>query len=330
VIRVGVVGASGFSGAVAARLLAVHPHFELVFATSDKKKGEPVEDQLGVPTRLRFEPNGAAPDLDADCVMLATSAEVSADLAPKLLGQKKRVIDLSGAFRLEKPADYTRWYKLDHPAPELLASAHYGLPEVTGAPKGELVANPGCYPTAAILAIAPLVKAGLIESEGIIVDAKSGVTGAGRKATEDFSFAEIDEDLRAYKILSHQHTPEIARFAKVKLTFTAHLLPIRRGILSTAYARPRGKIEDIRACLSDTYAKTPFVKAKKPEEVRIAAVAGTNHCLVGAAADEDVVVIVSAIDNLVKGAAGQAVQNLNLWYGVDEGAGLLGLHRVLP
>jgi N-acetyl-gamma-glutamyl-phosphate reductase len=340
--RVGVVGASGYSGAISARLLAGHPEMELAFCTSDRLAGERAEDHLAVPTSLKFEPNASARALadSVDAVVLATSAKVSAELAPALLAKNKHVVDLSGAFRLADAADYTAWYGFSHPAPALLARAHYGLPELFGAPPrtdATLVANPGCYPTAALLALAPLLRAGLIEATGIIIDAKSGVTGAGRQATEEMSFAEVDEDLRAYRVLGHQHTPEIQRALArstpgVRLTFTPHLLPIRRGILATCYARPRGGAThaQVAACLAAAYEKAPFVRAVGPQRVTIASVAGTNRALVGATADEDVVIAFGAIDNLVKGAAGQAVQNLNLLFSFDEAAGLGHLQRIAP
>jgi N-acetyl-gamma-glutamyl-phosphate reductase len=340
--RVGVVGASGYSGAIAARLLAAHPDVELAFCTSDRFAGKPVEDHLATPTSLTFEPNASALALadQVDAVVLATSAKISAELAPAILERKKHVVDLSGAFRLASADEYTKWYGFAHPAIALLGRSHYGLPELFGAPPhsdATLVANPGCYPTAALLPLTPLLRAGLVESTGIIIDAKSGVTGAGRQATEEMSFAEVDEDLRAYRVLGHQHTPEIRRALErsatdVKVTFTPHLLPIRRGILATCYARPRVGTtrEQVAACLADAYAKTPFVRAVAPERVSIASVAGTNHARVGVTADADVVIAFGAIDNLVKGAAGQAVQNLNLLFSLDETSGLSHLQRIAP
>jgi N-acetyl-gamma-glutamyl-phosphate reductase len=217
-VRVGVVGATGYSGAIAARLIATHPNFELAFCTSDQRAGEPVTRWLGVPTPkgLTYAPNAEAAALapTVDAVILATSAEVSAKLAPPAFEANRVVIDLSGAFRLHAE-DYPKWYGFTHPRPDLLPRAHYGLPELFGVPtlargEGLLVANPGCYATAAMLAIAPLVRAGLIAPRGIIVDGKSGVSGAGRRATEEYSFVEIAEDVRAYRLLAHQHTPEIA------------------------------------------------------------------------------------------------------------------------
>jgi len=338
---VGVVGASGYSGAVAARLVGTHPSLELAFATSDKLAGRRVADELAVrgAAALTYAPNGAAEELAmrADAVVLATAAEVSVELAPRLLAAKKLVVDLSGAFRLRDAGDYPRWYGFEHPAAALLDGAWYGLPELFGPPPvgSRLVANPGCYPTATLLALAPLLRAGLVEPAGIVVDAKSGVTGAGRQAKEDFSFGEVSGDVRAYKVLAHQHSPEIAQAlsrvgrGEARLTFTAHLLPVRRGLLATCYARPRpGATEKVvRECLADAYAASTFVRAVAPGEVTLRSVAGTNHARVGATADADVVVAIGAIDNLLKGAAGQGVQNLNLLLGLPETAGLDALAR---
>jgi N-acetyl-gamma-glutamyl-phosphate reductase len=340
-LRVGVVGASGYSGAAATRLIAMHPHANLAFATSDKLAGESVARELGIhfDDVTRFVPNAAAVEQadSCDAVLLATAADVSMRLAPSFAERGKQVIDLSGAFRLEAES-YPRWYGFDHSAASWLARAHYGLPELFGVPpKGAIVANPGCYPTAALLAIAPLVREGLVEPAGLIVDAKSGVTGAGRQTGEAYSFAEVDEDLRPYKILAHQHTPEIqrslTRLAKTaSVTFTAHLLPLKRGLFATCYGRPRpgASAERVAQCLADTYASSPFVRARPPEHVMLKRVVGTNDCHVGASADDAIVIAVAAIDNLLKGAAGQAVQNLNLMNGWDERAGLGGLHRVSP
>jgi N-acetyl-gamma-glutamyl-phosphate reductase len=340
-MRVGVVGASGYSGAVTSRLVATHPRLELAFATSDKHAGDPIDAHLGlrVDGGLRFVPNGTAVEQAEGCdaVFVATSAEVSMGLVPALAALGKQVVDLSGAFRLDA-GGYPLWYGFEHTAPAWLERAHYGLPELCGAPaRGAIVSNPGCYPTASLLAIAPLVREGLVEPGGIVVDAKSGVTGAGRQNGEVYSFAEVDEDLRAYKVLCHQHTPEmtrvLSRFAQgVKLTFTAHLLPIKRGLLATCYARPRpgANASRVAECLADAYARAPFVRAMPVDEVMIKHVVGTNACHVGATADDDVVIAVGAIDNLLKGAAGQAVQNLNLLNGWDETLGLDGLQRVSP
>jgi N-acetyl-gamma-glutamyl-phosphate reductase len=348
-IRVGVVGASGYSGAVAARLVESHPRMSLAFATSDKHAGESVAAHLGFSGRragvvdARFVPNAAALDhADAcDAVLLATAADVSMRLAPAFAKRGRSVVDLSGAFRLDA-ATYPRWYGFEHTAPAWLERAHYGLPELFPLPRpaasGALVANPGCYPTAALLALGPLVREGLVEPAGIVIDGKSGVTGAGRQSGDAYSFVAIDGDVRAYRVLAHQHAPEITRALSrhartaVKLTFTAHLLPIARGLLATCYARPRAGANAARVvqCLHDSYGGSHFVRVVAPEEVRLSRVVGTNLAYVGASADEDMVVSVCAIDNLLKGAAGQAIQNLNGMNGWDEALGLEHLQRVSP
>jgi N-acetyl-gamma-glutamyl-phosphate reductase len=340
-LRVGLVGASGYSGAIAARLVAIHPNLSLAFGTSDKLVGGSLGAHLGVRVddALRFVGNGTALEHAAACdaVLLATSAEVSMRLLPAFAELGKQVVDLSGAFRLEAGA-YPRWYGFEHAAPAWLSRAHYGLPEIAGPPpRGAVVSNPGCYATAALLALAPLIRERMVEPDGIIVDAKSGVTGAGRQSGEAFSFGEYADDSHAYKVLAHQHTPEIVRTLSrfvtgVKVTFTPHYLPIKRGLLATCYARPLPGATAARVaeCLADAYARAGFVHAMAPDKVTLKRVVGTNACHVGAAADDDVVVSIGAIDNLLKGAAGQALQNLNLMNGWDETTGLDGLQRVSP
>jgi N-acetyl-gamma-glutamyl-phosphate reductase len=342
-LRVGVVGASGYSGGVATRLVAAHPRLSLGFASSDRLAGESIAATLGtrLDGSLRFVANATAVDqADAcDAVLLATPAAVSLELAPAFAARGKQVVDLSGAFRLAA-AQYPRWYHFDHTARALLERAHYGVPEIFGAPpQGAIVANPGCYATAALLALWPLLRAGLVEPTGIVVDGKSGTTGAGRQGTEAHSFAEVVGDVRGYRLLAHQHTPEIIRAlsrstasAEVKLTLTAHLLPLSRGLLATCYARPRpgASAKRVQECVADAYRQAPFVRAVPPEDVMLKRVAGTNFAEVGATADDDVVIAFGAIDNLLKGAAGQAVQNLNLMNGWDETAGLDALQRFTP
>lgn len=346
-LRVGIVGASGYSGAVAARLVASHPNLSLAFVTSDKLAGTSARRHLGaaIPADLLFSRNDEAARLGGACdvALLATPAEVAADLAPKLLAAHPSlcVVDLSGAFRLGDADAYPKHYGFTHPAPELLASAWYGLPELFGPPPAgtRLVSNPGCYPTATLLALTPLVREGLVEPHGLIVDAKSGVSGAGVQAKQEYSFVEIDEDLRAYKLLGHQHTPEIARHlgraASVTargLVFTPHLVPLRRGLLSTCYARPRpgATAARVHQCLADVYASAAFVDVTAPGEATMKSVAGTNSARVGATADGDVVIAIGVIDNLLKGAAGQALQNVNLLFGLGESAGLDKLQPISP
>ena len=318
---------------------------KLAFLTSDRHVGERARDRLGgfFDPDLRFSPNASAIDLapSADVVFVATSAEVAAKLAPAFAERGKLTIDLSGAFRLGEASAYPTWYGFEHPAPALLAQAFYGLPEVFGAPPKDarLISNPGCYATAAILALTPLVKAGLAESHCIFVDAKSGVSGAGRQAKEAYAFVEANEDLRAYKLLSHQHTPEIERAVGLGacasvtgLAFVPHLLPLSRGLLVTCYlrARPGATQQAVSDALESAYAHTAFVRVVAADAVSIHAVAGTNFAYVGAECRGDAIVVVCALDNLVKGAAGQAVQNLSLALGLAETLGLDTLARIAP
>lgn len=339
-VTAGIVGVSGYSGMELARLLARHPAFRLVSAVSDKWAGRSLGDALAV-----GEPAASVvcvPQAEAarsfaglDLVFFCTPAEVSIALAEPALAAGARVVDLSGGFRLAAE-QFPRWYGFTHPRPELLARAVYSMPEATrnreALASAALVANPGCYPTASVLAMLPLLQAEIIEPAGLIIDAKSGTTGAGRKGTEDFSFSEVEGDFRAYRVLKHQHTPEIERVLTMAgvggalVTFTPHLLPTRRGILATGYGRLRpGKTAaDAAAAVRAFVAQRPFLRMAVPEAVRLQAVVGTNRALLGTDADPErgVAIGFCAIDNLVKGAAGQAVQNANLMFGCDETAGL--------
>ena len=348
---IGIIGASGYSGVEATHILAGHPRVELRLVTSDKWQGETVARKLGIagPTgELRYAPLDKSAELARECevVFLATPAESSLHLVPGLLAAGVRVIDLSGSFRMRDVATYPAFYNFTHSAPDLLEQAAYGLPELfrERIPGARLVANPGCYATACALSVAPLLKAGLLDEGSIIFDAASGTTGAGRKGSEDMSFSEVDEDFRAYRVLRHQHTPEIAQTLAlsagrtVPLTFTAHLLPLKRGILVTAYARLRSgaTAAEARAALEGAYASQPFVTVlESPDAVGLKAVVGTNRCMVGLGVDASGydpgrVVVTAAIDNLVKGAAGQAVQNLNLIMGWEETSGLSTLRGFYP
>lgn len=335
--RVGIIGASGFSGLDLTRLLAGHERVAVDFLTSDRWVGQSVASRAGVTL-----PEGAAQYVSveqgleraAQCeaVFLATPAETSLELAPKLL-PKTRVIDLAGTFRLKDAALYPAFYKFTHPAPALLAQAVYGLPElfreaITGQ---RFIANPGCYATAATLSVAPLVKQGLVELDSLVISAASGVSGAGRKASEEFTFMEIDADFRAYKVLSHQHTPEIEQTLSglagrpVSLVFTPHLLPMKRGILSTAVAKLREGVDaaEVAAVFERAYGSEPLVTLlPSAEAVRIADVVNTPKTLLGVTVKGRRCVAIAAIDNLQKGAASQAVQNLNLVMGYPETTGL--------
>jgi N-acetyl-gamma-glutamyl-phosphate reductase len=336
VTTVGVVGASGYSGAVFTQLVLHHPELELRFATSVKRVGESISDDCKLQYRAHDDATRLAREVDV--VVLATSAEHSTKLAPEI-SEHARVVDLSGAFRLERHA-YPKWYGFEHPSPDALAHAFYGLPELFGAPPDttRIVANPGCYATAALLAIAPLVREGVARADRIIVDGKSAISGAGRRADESHSFVELDEQSRAYKIGAHQHTPEIvrglSRFAKceARLTFTPHLVPARRGLIVTAYssAAPGATDESIRRAFEKTYEGSRFAKIVSPEDATMHAAAGTPNAYVGARLVDDVIVSVCAIDNLLKGAASQAMQNLNLMFGKNEDAGLDRMIRFAP
>ncbi len=269
-----------------------------------------------------------------DLVFLATPPDVSLELTPAILAVGTKVIDLSGAFRLRDAETYSRWYKERHTAPGLLAEARYGLPEfyrdkIRGA---RLVSNPGCYPTAANLAIRPLVDAQAVDrARGIVCDAKSGVSGAGRKPSLKTSFCEVTENFSAYGFLDHRHVPEVLQnsgLGEREFTFTAQLLPIERGILETIYLRTERieKAVDLLALYEECYANEPFVRLYAPGKFPdLRAVQHTNFCDIGFVFDaaSQRVTIVAAIDNLIKGAAGQAVQNMNLVLGYEETEGLL-------
>lgn len=351
--RVGIIGASGYSGVEATRILASHPHVRLELLTSDKWAGDRVRDRLGFEGPVGALAYTAQAEVlerakGLDVALLATPAEVSLKLAPQLLALGLKVIDLSGAFRLKDAGRYPTFYGFAHDAPTWLADAVYGMPELFAQEirTARLVANPGCYATAATLAVAPLLTAGVLEPGAVIFDAASGTTGAGRKAAEAFSFTEVNEDFRAYRTLSHQHTPEISQTLgraagrAVPVTFTAHLLPLKRGILCTTYGTlaDGASAADVAGALEKAYAAAPFVRVLPggPDAVGLKAVVGTNRCDVGVsvagddAIDPRRVVIVSAIDNLTKGAAGQAIQNLNLMFGFEETESLSTLRAFLP
>jgi N-acetyl-gamma-glutamyl-phosphate reductase len=334
---VAIVGASGYAGLELTRILSRHPHLRLTAALSDRWAGEKVGARLPLGEPLASLAYGKLSDgerVEAELVFLATPAEASAALAPKLVKRGLKVVDLSGAFRLKDAAAYPPWYGFEHPAKDLLAEAVYGLPELgrQGLRGARLVANSGCYATSVALAVAPFVKAGVASPEGVAVTSMSGVSGAGRKANEEYSFVELDEDLRAYRLGKHQHVPEIeqtvARYAGAcgPLSFTPVLASIRRGILTTAHLRLRdgATAADLAAALEAAYASEPFVKIRPADKVQLKDVVHTNRCHVGVALDAraKTAVVTAAIDNLVKGAAGSAVQAANAVLGLPETAGL--------
>jgi N-acetyl-gamma-glutamyl-phosphate reductase len=336
-IRVAVVGATGYAGAELIRYLARHPHVRLTAVTSEQSAGKALADVMPsvrgkLDLRLAaFDPIRVAGE--ADIAFTALPVASSAPGVAALLERGMRVVDLGADFRLRDPEEYARWY-VPHPAPHLLAEAVYGLTEFCrpALPAARLVANPGCYPTVALLAILPLLERGLIEPRGIVIDAKSGVTGAGKNVAAEYLFAEVDDNLRAYKIGVHRHAPEIEQQLRphagpeLSLIFVPHLLPIRRGILATIYLRPRPDVDvdAVARAFAERYAGERFVvlSATRPPEIRD--VVGTNDCALGWTLDarSGQLVVVSVIDNLGKGAAGQAIQNLNAMAGFPEPSGL--------
>ena len=330
---VGVVGFSGYSGAEAVSILSRHPHCEPVLL-----EHRLVGDQVNLLRKSGPRRAPAIAETIAEqgirAVLLATPADVSMELAPRFLDAGAIVVDLSGAFRLGTPECYQRWYKDEHTAPALLSQAVYGLPEYNREQirRARLIANPGCYPTAANLAIRPLIRAGIVDRKsGIICDAKSGVSGAGRKPSLKTSFCEVTENFSAYSILQHRHVPEVLLTSDLEegeFSFTAQLIPIDRGILETIYFRLAKPLlgAEIVAIYERQYAEEPFIRLYEAGHVPdLHAVRHNNFCGIGVVADtaSGRAVVVSAIDNLVKGAAGQAIQNLNLALGLEETAGLL-------
>jgi N-acetyl-gamma-glutamyl-phosphate reductase len=332
-MKAAVVGASGYAGTEALRLAAGHPEIDVVVATAERHAGEPVAAHTPALAAaypdLRYEPGGPERLDGLDLVLVALPHGHSQRLVPELVGRVGGVVDLGADFRLRDRSLYPQWYGADHEAPELLARFVYGLPELFR-PELEgahLVAAPGCYPTAAALALAPLVRAGAIEPTGIVVDAASGVSGAGRQNEDRLHFGAVDEDFSAYGLLRHRHTPEIEQALQASVLFTPHLAPMARGILATCYARPRpGALADTAAALAllaDAYANEPFViVTEAPPSTK--ATTGSNCAQVTVRVDDRTgwVVALCALDNLVKGAAGQAIQCANLMFGLPETTGL--------
>ncbi len=332
--RVGIVGFRGYSGAELVKILSHHARVEPVLLEHrhDSEERPMPRGRKGPPRLACSGETVRAEGLKA--VFLATPAEVSMELAPAMLEAGAVVVDLSGAFRLRTVENHKKWYKEDHTQPALLASAVYGLPEFyrERVPGARLIANPGCYPTAANLAVRPLVESGLADrSAGIVCDAKSGVSGAGRKPSLKTSFCEVTGNFSCYSILDHRHVPEVLQNSGLEegeFSFTAHLIPVDRGILETVYFRATraSTADEIVEIYERRYAGEPFVRIHDPGRVPdLHSVAHTNFCDIGvkfhAATGRGVVV--SVIDNLVKGAAGQAVQNMNLALGFPETEALL-------
>ncbi len=330
-ITVGILGASGYAGSELLRLLVAHPELDVRLAGAESQAGTRVGDLYpnlaAAYPDLVFTP-ATAEDCDGlDLVFLGLPHGLSQEIVPQLRGRVKWIVDAAADFRLKDPALYDEWYGQAHPAPELLAQAAYGIPELfrdelAGA---DLVAVAGCYPTGAALGIAPFVRAGLIEPTGVIVDAASGLSGAGRPAKAHTTFAAASENMTAYGLLDHRHTPEIEQATGAQVLFTPHLVPMTRGILSTIYATPvaGATTDDLLSCLADTYADEPFVVVDQ-RIPQTKAVSGSNCAHLTARHDTRTgrLVVISAIDNLVKGTSGQAIQCANVLAGLPETTGL--------
>jgi N-acetyl-gamma-glutamyl-phosphate reductase len=321
IYSVSIVGVTGYSGREADRILAHHPSIRVSGRFASKSDG------LGVEAYSLEAVKRAKPDV----VITATEHDLSMKFAVELIGAGFRVIDISGAFRMKDAALYPKWYGFEHTAQDLLQQAVYGLPELHSAEnisKAKLVANPGCYATSVILPLAPLFAAGVIGKGSLVVaDGKSGVSGAGRHPKQETHFCEVNENLKAYGVLKHRHTPEMLSYMPganaENFVFTPHLIPITRGILTTIVFQHTPGLS-ARSVVADRYANSKFVKLW-PEGTfpDIHSVANTNGCHIGVATSGANTVIVSAIDNLVKGAAGQAIENLNLMLGLPVETGLL-------
>ncbi|ASA24477.1 N-acetyl-gamma-glutamyl-phosphate reductase [Paenibacillus donghaensis] len=345
-LRAAIVGSTGYGGVELIRLLQSHPKVEITSVISSSSAGVPIEEGFphltGIIERELDGVDAQEMAERADIVFTATPSGVSTKLVPQLLAAGLKVVDLSGDFRLKDGAEYEQWYKHPAPADEYLQRAVYGLCEVYGerAAGVDFISNPGCYPTATLLGLIPALEAGWIKPDSIIIDAKSGVSGAGRGTSLMVHYSEINENFKAYKINKHQHIPEIEQVltdiagAKVTVTFTTHLVPMTRGIMSTMYAGMLGQHteEDFIELYRKYYAGRPYVRVRNAGIVPATKeVSGSNYCDIGFATDARTgrVTIVSVIDNIVKGAAGQAIQNLNLMMGWEETLGL-GYTPVYP
>ena len=340
-IKAGLVGVTGYTGMELARLMVHHSSMELVCATSRSEAGKTLADiypflqRLPLGSLVITQPDPAELARECDVVFLAVPHKTAMEIAAALIEEGVKVVDLSADFRINDKAVYEQWYATEHTRSGLLAEAVYGLPElyldkIMGA---RLIANPGCYPTSAILGLAPALSAGMVETDGIVIDAKSGTSGAGRGAKVPFLFCEVHDNFRAYGLPTHRHTPEIEQEvsklagAPVTLSFNTHLLPIDRGILSTIYTRMAkpATLDEVHAAYTEFYADKPFVrvlpKGRLPETSHVR---GTVFCDIGLVVDPRTgrLIILSAIDNLCRGASGQALMNANLICGLDIDEGI--------
>lgn len=336
--KVQIIGATGYAGGELYRLLLGHPGVDIVSLAAIIDKPAPISSFFpnlqGVSDQEVVLPDDAPKD-GFDVVFLCTPHGVAMDLAEGYLKKNIKVIDISGDFRLNDPDEFKIWYKMEHRSPGLIKQAVYGMPELfrDSIRKAQLISNPGCFPTSAILPLAPAVKEKLIDFESIVIDSKTGVSGAGRKPNLLFHLPEAGANCSAYRIASHQHTPEIELYLgqlaskRLQVSFVPHLLPTSRGMLTTAYAELTVNLDlsQLRMKYADFYKGEPFIRLKSEmDRLSLGPVVGSNYCDIGVFLDERTnrLIAVSAIDNLVKGASGQAVQNFNIMFGFEETLGL--------
>ncbi|MFH1355294.1 MAG: N-acetyl-gamma-glutamyl-phosphate reductase [Candidatus Omnitrophota bacterium] len=337
-INAAIIGATGYAGEELVDILLRHPDVRIKNLSAKIDKPDEFSKIFprfkGKISLICDEPNLEEIIATCDVIFLALPHTISMEIVPQLLKANKKVIDLSADYRLKDTKTYEKFYKTKHKDKANLMQAVYGLPEIyrVKIKKAKFISNPGCYPTASILALAPVVSLGIASLDSIIIDAKSGVTGAGRKIVEDFLYAEINENFKAYKVNMHQHSPEInqevSKLAskKIKVIFVPHLLPLNRGILTTIYVkRQKGsKAKNLVSLYKKFYRKEPFVRIKQEGIFpMLRDVVGSNFCDIGIKDATDNIIIIAAIDNLLKGAAGQAVQNMNIMCGFPEKAGLV-------
>ena len=336
ILKVGIVGATGYTGVELLRLLVGHEQVDIHVVTSDSEKDNYVTDvfpSLSGYLDLKFSEHNSPVLTECDVVFFATPHATSMYKIPELLNANVKIIDLSADFRLQDAEQWQHWYGVEHAAPELLKSAVYGLPEINRdqISKADLVANPGCYPTAVSLGLLPLLEEGVVDLNSLIADAKSGVSGAGRKAAMASLFSEASETFKAYGVSGHRHLPEICQTLSlcsgqaVDITFVPHLVPMVRGIFATLYANLNQSDLDVTNIYTARYIDEPFVEVlPNGSQPDTRGVRGTNMCriAVSQAEDSDKLVVLSVINNLVKGAAGQAIQNMNIMFDLDEVSGL--------
>lgn len=335
-IKAGIVGAAGYSGLELIKILINHPETHITHLFGNKSAGRRIEElhpSLKGLISHEIENYGDANISGTDLLFVALPSGEAVDYVKSAYENGIKVIDLGGNFRLNDCKEYSKYYKHDHVAPELVSKAVYGLSEWNEEEikKGDIIANPGCYPTSVLLPLLPLLKENIIEGEFISIASYSGTSGAGKSVSENMIFSEVNESVRAYKVGSHQHIPEIREYFKTfsgsrpEFSFVPHLLPITRGIYTTIQSKVRPSVNEI-LCMDiyeKYYSESPFIRIVHPAIPEVKNVAGTNFCDIGFSINDGVLTIISTIDNLIKGAAGQAVQNMNIIFGIDQTEGIL-------